>query len=195
MPAPGRFRRHLLAIALLAIALAVGCGYRSLGAPRETDAGGAGDASVAIIALRNDSLEPWLDRVVTDAVRRELGLRGSLRLESDPERADYVLRGRVLPLDLRSSSFSSFVVALEYQITLGLELELLRQEGDVIRLPDTALRESDVYLASQDVEVTRTNKLEALRHLSDVLATRVADRIEWISEPRAAQRPTPASAP
>ena len=69
-----------------------------------------------MVALRNDSPEPWLDRVVTDALRRELSLRGTLRLTSDPERADYVLRGRVMPLGLRSNSFSSFVVALEYRV-------------------------------------------------------------------------------
>ncbi|MEM9176879.1 MAG: LPS assembly lipoprotein LptE, partial [Myxococcota bacterium] len=123
------------------------------------------------------------------ALRRELGLRGALRLESDPRKADYVLRGRVLPLGLRSNSFSSFVVALEYQVTLTLELEVLRKEGDVLRLPQRALSESDVYLGSQDIEVTRTNRLEALRHLSDVLATRVVDRVEWLTEPKAAAQP------
>ena len=97
----------------------------------------------------------------------------------------------MLPIDLRSNSFSSFVVALEYQVTLALELELLRREGDVIRLPARALSESDVYLASPDIEVSRTNRLEALRHLSDVLATRVVDRVEWISAPRDGAPPTP----
>lgn len=175
--------------------VALGCGYRSPATPAEAGQGApARSSSVAVVALRNDSPEPWLDRVVTDALRRELGLRAALRLEPDPGRADYVLRGRVLPLDLRSNSFSSFVVALEYQVTLSLELELLREAGDVIRLPPRSLSESDIYLASQDIEVTRTNRLEALRHLSDVLATRVADRIEWISQPRAAA-PAPRPAP
>ncbi len=172
--------------ALLLLLVAAACGYRSAGAPPEGAAGDADDVtSVAVIALQNDSPEPWLDRVVTDALRRELGVRSALRLVSDPQRADYVVRGRVKPLGLRSNSFSSFVVALEYQVTLALDLEVLRRQGDVIRLPAAALSENDVYLASQDVEVTRTNRLEALRHLSDVLATRVADRLEWLSRPAA----------
>ena len=58
-------------------------------------------------------------------------------------------------------------------------------------MPARALSESDVYLASPDIEVTRTNRLEALRHLSDVLATRVVDRVEWISAPRAGAASTP----
>ncbi|MCR9097390.1 MAG: LPS assembly lipoprotein LptE [bacterium] len=179
-------------LALLLASITTGCGYRSLGAASPTGRDGEAQATVAVVALRNDSPEPWIDRVVTDALRRELGLRGALRLEADPKRADYVLRGRVLPLDLRSNSFSSFVVALEYQVTLRLELELLRKEGDVIRLPARALSESDVYLASQDIEVTRTNRLEALRHLSDVLATRIVDRVEFLSAPRAEPTTAPA---
>ena len=190
MPRTGPVPRTFFALAprvagaLLLLLVATACGYRPAGAPPEGAAGNAGGVtSVAVIALRNDSPEPWLDRVVTDALRRELGVRSALRLVSDPQRADYVVRGRVKPLGLRRNSFSSFVVALEYQVTLALELEVLRRQGDVIRLPAATLSENDVYLASPDVEVTRTNRLEALRHLSDVLATRVADRLEWMSRP------------
>ncbi|MGB0621068.1 MAG: LPS assembly lipoprotein LptE [Myxococcota bacterium] len=185
--------RAFLAATVLSL-LAIGCGYRSVGAPASRAFGAEAKATVAVVALRNDTPEPWLDRVVTDALRRELGLRGAIRLESDPNVADYVLRGRVLPLGVRSNSFSSFVVALEYQVTLSLELEVLRREGDVIRLPARSLSESDVYLASQDIEVTRTNRLEALRHLSDVIATRVADRVEWMAEPPKTTERSPAEA-
>lgn len=194
MPRYGRSQLILAMIVAAVVSLSsitAGCGYRSLGASSPTGRDGQAQARVSVLALENDSPEPWLDRVVTDALRRELGMRGALSLEPDPSRADFVLRGRVLPIDLRSNSFSSFVVALEYQVTLALELELLRREGDVIRLPARALSESDVYLASPDIEVTRTNRLEALRHLSDVLATRVVDRVEWISAPRAGAASTP----
>ncbi len=197
MPRSGRSPLHLataVSAVVLFSSITAGCGYQSLGAAAPSGRDGNAWATVSVLALENDSPEPWLDRVVTDALRRELGLRGALRLESNPARADYVLRGRVLPLGLRSNSFSSFVVALEYQVTLTLELELLRREGDVIRLPARALSESDVYLASSDVEVTRTNRLEALRHLSDVLATRVVDRVEWLSAPRDETAADPRSA-
>lgn len=185
---PFRTASACVAVVLLSVTLA-GCGYRAAGAPPRADSKASPDArSVAVIALRNDSPEPWLDRVVTDALRREIALRSALSLESDPTRADYVLRGRVLPLEARSNSFSSFVVALEFKVTLALELEVLRREGDAVRLPRRALVEDDVYLSSPDVEVTRTNRLEALRHLSDLLAGRVADRIEWMSQPPRAER-------
>jgi hypothetical protein len=120
---------------------------------------------------------------VGDALRREFDLRGRFELVNDPARADYVLRGKILPVRMVGNSFSSFVVALEYKVTLSLVLELVRASGDIIRLSPRALSESDVYLASPDIEVSRTNKREAVRHLSDLLAVRVADSVEWIATP------------
>ncbi|MBW1882214.1 MAG: hypothetical protein JRJ58_01705 [Deltaproteobacteria bacterium] len=135
------------------------------------------------MAIRNDSPEPWLDRILTDALRREMEARGALRLVNDPADADLVLRGRVRPLQIQSKSFSSFVAALEYAVTLELELEVVRASGDIVRLDSGMLSETDIYLASADIEVTRTHKLEALRRLSDILASRVADTIELMERP------------
>jgi hypothetical protein len=179
-----RSPRALLALLLLAgFVLAGGCGYRNL--LEESPVGGADGAPVrvAVRALRSESAEPWLDRIVGDALRRELDLRGRLRLVDDPGEADLVLSGRIRPLSVGSNSFSSFVVALEYRVTLSLELEVLRRGGDVVRLAPQGLSETDIYLASPDVEIARTNRLEALRHLSDVIAVRVADSVEWIAHP------------
>ena len=177
----------LVAAALILGLLAVGgCGYRNqLSARGVTQARGDGTQAtrVAVIALRNDSPEPWLDRVVTDAMRREIGARARFDFVNDPEGADLVIRGRIRPLTVDSKSFSRFVSALEYGLTLQLDLEVIRSEGDVIRLDPNMLSESDVFTASADVEVTRTNKLEVLRRISDLLASRVADSLELIERP------------
>jgi len=138
---------------------------------------------LSVMTLRNDSPEPWLDRIVNDALRREMTARSSFRVVDDPGGAELVLRGRIRPLDIRSQSFSSFVAALEFALTLQLDLEIVRGEGDVVRLDPAMLTETDVYLASADIEVTRTNRLELLRRLSDLLATRVADALELMERP------------
>lgn len=135
------------------------------------------------MGLRNDSPVPWLDRIMTDALRREMDARGEVVLVNDPNDAELVLRGRVLPLLVRSRSFSSFVAALEYAVTLSLDLEVVLGTGDIVRLDPTLLSETEVYLASADIETTRTHQLEALRRLSDLLASRIADSIELIERP------------
>ncbi len=183
-------------IVVILLLVAGGCGYRSLlsvpapaGSPASAEEGAnhQGHARqtmrVAVLALRNDSPEPWLDRILADAMRREIGGRGGFDFVNDPRSADFVLRGRIRPLDESSMSFSRFVAAVEYGLTLQLDLEVVLAGGDVVRLDPRRLGESDVYLASADIEVTRSNKLEVLRRLSDLLASRVADSIELIGEP------------
>lgn len=186
MRGPGSSSCLLLA-SLLVLTLSA-CGYRSTLASGGGGAGREGRSEsarprIAIVALRSDSPEPWLDRIVTDSLRREVGSRARLRLTNEPESAELRVRGRIRPLETTSRSFSSFVAALEYSLTLVLDLEVQLAGGDVIKLDSKMLSETESYLASPDIEVTRSNRLEALRHLSDQLASRVADTIELIDRP------------
>lgn len=187
-------RRSLRAarfLPVLLVAAIAACGYHStLGPGPRADDGRGGStraggerARVTVVALRSDSPEPWLDRIVTDALRREVGGRARLALIEDPSSAALQLSGRIRPLDITSRSFSSFVAALEYSLTLALDLEVRLANGDVVKLDPAMLSETDSYLASPDIEVTRTNRLEALRRMSDLLATRVADAIELLDQP------------
>jgi hypothetical protein len=181
-------RTQIVAAAALAVQflLAGGCGYRnqlSVSTPVKAAADGRGPARIAVLTIRNDSPEPWLDRIVTDAMRREIDARGDFEFVDDPVGADMVIRGRIRPLRVVSKSFSRFVAALEYNLTLQLDLEVVRAEGDIVRLDPSMLMETDVYFASPDVEVTRSNRLEVLRRLSDLLASRVADSLEIIKSP------------
>ncbi len=179
----------LIQVVLISV-LATGCGYRPLNSSASVSgashSGGErleAPTRLAVMAIRNDSPEPWLDRVLTDALRRELSGRWKFSLVNDPEQADLVLRGRVRPLIVQSRSFSSFVAAIEYSVTMALDLEVVRSSGDVVQFDSAMLTETDIYLASADIETTRTHKMEALRRLSDLLASRIADSIELMERP------------
>jgi len=188
---------RLAATLVIASLFIPGCGYQSQLAGARSRAhldaessrsasmgeGHSASMRITVLALRNDSPEPWLDRIVTDALRREFDVRGLFDFVNDPSRADVVLRGRIAQLDTSSRSFSRFVAAVEYSLTLRLDLEAVLASGDIVRLDSAMLSESDVYLASPDVEVTRTNRLEVLRRLSDVLASRVASSVELLERP------------
>jgi hypothetical protein len=184
-----RFDRTYAAVAAVLVVQLLatgGCGYRNLlSTQNSAEAGSEGrqPTRIAVLAVRNDSPEPWLDRIVTDAMRREIESRGDFDFVNDPLGADLVIRGRIRPLNVNSKSFSRFVAAIEYGLTLQLDLEVVRAEGDIVRLDPRMLSATDVYFASADVEVTRTNRLEVLRRLSDLLASRVADSLELIERP------------
>lgn len=157
-----------IAISLVPL-LGQGCGYSLV-----RTGGGLGDVrTVSIVTPSNETSEPGAEYVVADALRREFLRRGTLRLVEDPSLADLSLRSRVLGLTSQASSVDSVVLAIEYQLTLELDLEARRRGGADVPIDRGALRESERYLASADVEATRKNREEALRQLASVIAGRV----------------------
>lgn len=140
--------------------------------------GSLGDVRrVAITTLRNDSWDPGLELVVTDALIREFRRRGALRVVEDPESADLVIGGRVLPAQTSGRSFSSVLLALEYQVTMSLDLEVKRRDGSLVKIDPAASAESELYVTSADVEATRKNREEALHRVAGLLAGRVHDAL------------------
>ena len=166
--------RRSLAIAsgLLLLALQ-GCGYSVV-----RYGSGLGDVRrVAIVGLTNDSFEPGVEALVSDALAREFAQRGALRLVEDPATADLVIGGSVKSVEIRGRSFSSILFALEYEVRMQLGIAVKRRDGSEVPIDPNALNEAERYLASSDIEVTRTNRQEALRRLSSVLAGRVHDAL------------------
>lgn len=158
---------------VLAAALVASCGYTPV---RYADA--LGDAkTVAIVGLTNDTFEPALDTLVSDALSREFMRRGGLRLVERPERADLIVSGSVARLGVSRKSFSSVALAIEYELRLTLALRIARRDGTLVPLDAAAETESERYVASADVEVERTHREEALRRLATLLAGRVYDAL------------------
>ena len=168
--AAGSAQSGLIAICLAAMLLA-GCGYRVLryGSERSW--------TVAIVTLENDSVEPGIELTVTRALRQEFLRQGGPPLVSDPSQADFVIRGRVLPLETRSDSFSTVSLAVEYRVRMTLSLEVRTPGGEAVDVDREALTGMELYLASADLEAGRKNRREALRRIADVLAARVHDAL------------------
>lgn len=156
-----------------------GCGYKLV-----RYEGALGDVdSVAIETLANESYEPGIEYIVADAFRREFLRRGAVRLTDDSGGADLVLSGSVLPVETAGLSLSSVILAIEYQLTLSLAIQATRLDGTEVPIDSRALRESERYLVSGDVEATRKNREEALRRVAAVLAERVHDALAEVLTP------------
>lgn len=165
--------RRLAALCCAVVLLAAGCGYSFV-----RYGGGLGDVRrVAIRGLHNETFEPGVEALVSEALTREFRQRGALRLVNDPGVADLVIGGAVERLEVRRRSFSSVLFALEYEVRITLDLAIERRDGTLVVIDPNALTESERYLASSDVEVTRTNRQEALRRLAGLLAGRVHDAL------------------
>jgi len=176
---PGRSVRAVVLL-LVASSLAAGCSNyhfvrtnEPLGSVRR----------VAVRTLVNNSYEPGLDLLVTDALRREFRRHG-LVLVADPAQADLVLAGTVLDLHTTTRSFSSIAFSLEYQVQLTIQLAATLADGKTLPIDPTALSEWELYLTSSDVEAERRNRDEALRRLASVLASRVQESLaQRLTEP------------
>ena len=171
LPAPA-LRRSLKILSLLGCALlAQGCGYRLL---RGSDAHGL---RISVVTLTNDSVEPGVELTVTRALREEFLRRAAPRLVADPAAADWVIRGRVLPLATQAESFDTVALALEYRVEMSLTLDVTDAAGRALAIDAASLKGSELYLASADPEAARKNRQEALRRIADVLAGRIHDAI------------------
>jgi hypothetical protein len=155
------------ALTLLLIPLLAGCGYR-LAAGDLRDVG-----AVAIVTPSNDAGEPGLDRIVGDALRRELLRRSGARLAETPASADVVVTGRVIDVETSARSVSSVVLVLEYETIVTVELQAAR--GEKVVIAATRFEESERHLASADVEAQRKNRDEAVRRVASLLAARFMD--------------------
>jgi hypothetical protein len=163
------------ALLLLTALLAGGCfaGYEIV---RYENA--LGDVrTLAIRGLENESYEPGVEAIVSDALVTEFMRRGALQLIDDPEAADLVIGGAVEAVQIQSRTFSSIQFALEYAVSIRLRLEVSRRDGTTVELDDRSLQETELYFASADVETMRKNREEAMRRISGVLAGRVHDSL------------------
>ena len=130
---------------------------------------------VAVQTLKNQSFEPGVESMVSDALRSEFQRGGGIVVVGDPAQADLVLSGTVLDLVTTARSFSAVAFGLEYQVEMRLALTARRTDGTQIALDPNALRYWELYLTSADVEAERKNRDEALRRISTVLAERTRE--------------------
>jgi outer membrane lipopolysaccharide assembly protein LptE/RlpB len=158
-----------------------GCAYRLAepgGAPRP----------VAVVTLTNDTREPGVEWVVGAALRRELSAAGALRVVETPRPAGFVVGGRVSSVEVSGRTFTPGVRALEYTLTVVLDLAVSAPGGRLLAIDPFAESASEIYLASADVQLARKNREEALRRVADVLAARIRRELERA----AAAEPAPA---
>lgn len=183
----GNHGSRLAIVAVLAVAWLSGCGYGFV----RYEGSLVGLDTLAIRTPSNESMEPGLDVTVAEALRREALRRGGPRLVSKD--ADLVLAGSVQPLRVEQSSFSSVLLALEYRVTLSVELRAIGRDGRARLAQPISVSESDRFLASPDVEVLRKNRDEVLRRLATLLAERCFDALYEAlaqSPPQTAREPS-----
>ena len=154
-------------------ALVLGCGYRVFDG---RDVFGAEVTQIEVTLFENESVEPSFGVLVGDAVVETFGMRGPLvPVWGEPATgADLVLRGVIRSVTVRPSAFSPSGLARENRVEVLLDTDVRRAgSGDVVWNDHIVVNE--LFLASPDAQVNQTNKEQALRRLSGLLAERIYD--------------------
>ncbi len=152
------------------------CGYR----PLEPTAGLPSNVErIQLEPLENRSNVPGLEQMISDALAEEFSRRGQIQpVYSDEPGGDALRLGGVIrDAEIRPSALSPVGLALELEISLTVELDLVRAGDGSLVWDDYAVVLTERFLGSQDPGVHDSNRIEALRRMSVELAGRVADAL------------------
>lgn len=163
---------RLVSIALLLLASA--CGY---GFVDERAVFGPATRRIEIRAFENRSNQPGYEHVLVDALAEEFSRRGALLPVYQGSPGELVLSGRIEGLSVTPASFSSVALAVEDTVELRVAVEVRRSgDGELVWKRDD-LRLSELFLGSPDPNVEVSNREQALRRLSALLAERIHDEL------------------
>jgi outer membrane lipopolysaccharide assembly protein LptE/RlpB len=144
-------------VALVLVAALTGCGYHlaggKVGLPEDV-------RSVSIGTINNHSREHGLEKTLAFAMEREIAERGQLRMEEDPGGGDAVLSGTIRDVRVRPVAYDANDQAVQYEITLVMDLTLTRQHDGHVLWHVTGLREIDEYSTSASVVVTSSSQFQ-----------------------------------
>lgn len=142
---------------LLALVALSGCGYHFAGEQR-----GLPDDihSLSVGTVVNHSQEYGLEKTLAFTFEREIHERGHFQMVEDPGGGDAVLTGSIRDVRVRPVAFDANDQAVQYEMTVILELTLTRHSDGQVLWHVRDLRELDEYSVSSSVVVTSSSKFQ-----------------------------------
>jgi outer membrane lipopolysaccharide assembly protein LptE/RlpB len=152
--------------------LLAGCGYH-LARPGHNLP--VGIRRIAVPVLKNETMEPGLEALLTDQIRRRFAESG-WAMVADPDRADALLVATIAQFTATPISFSTTSFAAEYRATMVVAVKLIDRDGKTL-WADRALTKVREYLSSTDIAQTEYNKQVAIGWLTAEISKDIHDRI------------------
>jgi outer membrane lipopolysaccharide assembly protein LptE/RlpB len=130
---------------------------------------------VAIPVMKNETMEPGLEALITDELRRRFAESGWVQL-SDAENADAVLVGTIRRFTTTPISFSDSDYAVEYRAQIRLAIRLVDRQGARLWEDGNIVKVRE-YRSLPDIFATEANKQQAIAWLAREVSAEVHDRI------------------
>jgi outer membrane lipopolysaccharide assembly protein LptE/RlpB len=151
-----------------------GCGYKLAG--RETHLP-PGVGSVAIPTLVNQTLEPGIEIVFTQAFLNEF-IKDRRVQVVDRREADSIFEGVIKSLVILSVSYDKSGFALEYQTIVTMDITLKKQNGEIL-WKEKDLMERAWYRTNPSVIGNEDNRVNAIQQVAQSLAERILNRFYY----------------
>jgi outer membrane lipopolysaccharide assembly protein LptE/RlpB len=164
--------KKLLSIFLLI--LVSGCGYHLAGKDTHLP---PGVTSVAIPTLVNQTLEPGIEIVFTQAFLQEF-IKDKRVKVVDRKEADSILEGVIKSFYVYSVSYDKSGYALEYQTVVTMDITLKRKNGEIL-WQDKDVLEREWYQTNPSVIATEDNRVNAIQQTASSIAERVRNRFYY----------------
>jgi len=140
-----------------------GCGYRlsSSMSPLAEDI-----KTIAIPFLKNSTLQPGIENMFTDALRKEFIRKGSLRVVGK-DGADLILEGSILSFEIYPVAFSAVDNVMEQRAIVSMAVWLKRRKDGKILWKNANIIKTTEYDVVLDLAITDANEKAALRRIAE----------------------------
>lgn len=157
-------------MAIFFVLVVAGCGYH---VPGSSGTWVGGDArSLYVQLFDNQTVEPYLENYMTDALIAELSKSRLFELTESPGQADVRLVGDVKTFTDSASSYGNTDQITEYSATMAITVRLLNKNSSDI-VWQTSLTRSEDYLAT----INKNLQLEGQRLAAIRVSQRLAEDI------------------
>lgn len=157
-------------LSLLLLLVLSGCGYHL---PESSDTWIGGEDRVLYVDLfENQTVEPYLENFITDALVAEFSRSRLVELTENPELADLRLTGVVNSFSSSALAYSSNDDITDYRAAMNVSTRLIRSRGGEV-LWQSSFSNSEDYLA----DVDKNQQLEGERLAAREVSKRLAEDI------------------
>ena len=143
---------------LVLLLAGMGCGY---GFSAKGEAFPKDVQKVFVEGLVNRTREVGVEGDVTAALKNELRQKGQLRLVTQLDQADAIISGVVRSYDSRTVGVNRNDEALQYELTMVLDMTLRRRAPDEVLWRTQGIRFAEVYSGSRGAVVTTSSEFKS----------------------------------
>lgn len=161
--------KYLILLLINCIFLSSSCGYRPVSYPAKDS---KRFLTVAVPYFDNRTMEPEIDAIITETLRRELSMSG-FQIGSERE-ADIVIKGVIERVDIAPVGFNREDISIQNRLTVGINIMII-MHGKVI-VEKTNLVEKEEYYVDRNLQVIEGNKKEAIIKIAKRLSGSIKGR-------------------